>query len=101
MGWFRRSRATDQAEVTDAAPVQEAAIHAGVPGRCPVCDGFGYIDNIDLRNRIQTQHCRECRHVWEFSFDDEGVVIDLRDPAPDDQAPAPVERTEGTDSASR
>lgn len=99
MGWFRRSRASDPVEASDDAdPAHEAAVHAGVPGRCPVCDGFGYIDNIDLRNRIQSQHCRACRHVWEFSFDDEGVVIDLRDPAPVDAETTPVD---GSDSATR
>ncbi len=92
MGLFRRNTVSEHDDARDgpdaggARTLHPAAVHAGVPGRCPVCDGFGYIDHIDLRNRVQIQHCRECRHVWEFSFDAEGVVIDLRDPARTDSA---------------
>jgi hypothetical protein len=95
MGLFRRKTVTEQDHASDgpeeraeegARPLHPAAVHAGVPGRCPVCDGFGYIDHIDLRNRVQIQHCRACRHVWEFSFDAEGVVIDLRDPTRTDSS---------------
>lgn len=82
MGLFRRKNEildlTDPAP-SPAEPEHKAAVHAGVPGRCPTCDGFGYIDHIDMVNRYQRQHCRACGHKWEFSFDDEGDVIDLTD----------------------
>ena len=89
MGLFRRhghdgsQGGTDTltARPTGADGVHRAAVQAGVPGRCPVCDGFGYIDHIDMVNRIQTQHCRACAHKWEFSFDEDGDVIDLTDAA--------------------
>ena len=78
MGLFRRKH--DTIDLTDAAtatptagpqdaPAHPAAVHAGVPGRCPTCDGFGYIDHIDMVHRYQRQHCRTCGHVWEFTFD--------------------------------
>ena len=86
MGLLRRKQ---QADTTidlrdDASSAQEpkrSAVQAGVPGRCPTCDGFGYIDRIDMVNRNQTQHCLECGHVWSFSFDEDGEVIDLTDSA--------------------
>lgn len=80
MGRFGRDHA-DGASVRDDAGTAPSppAMEMGAPGRCPVCDGFGYIDHIDMVNRVQRQHCRSCRHRWEFSFDDDGVVIDLRD----------------------
>ena len=74
MALFRRKDATGTA-------VEEPVVQAGVPGRCRVCDGFGYIDRIDMVNRFQTQHCLDCGHAWEFSFDEEGAVIDLTDDA--------------------
>ncbi len=58
-----------------AGPVFEP----GVPGRCPMCDGFGYIDHIDMINRIQSQHCRTCGHSWEFRFNGDHELIDLTD----------------------
>ena len=88
MGLFRRKtpggvveQAVPAPEPEHRDPVQRAAVHAGVPGRCPQCDGFGYIDHIDLKHRFQTQHCLTCRHSWEFSFDGDGEVIDLTDSA--------------------
>ncbi len=88
MGLFRRKH--DTIDLTDdatappsaepeASPAHPAAVHAGVPGRCPTCDGFGYIDHIDMVHRYQRQHCRTCGHVWEFTFDEAGDVLDLTD----------------------
>lgn len=54
---------------------------AGEPGRCPACGGFGFIDRIDMINRFQIQHCPDCRHRWEYTFDHDGVIIDLTDDA--------------------
>lgn len=80
MGLFGRKESDEAARADDQRP---ATVEVGAPGRCPVCDGFGYIDHIDMVNRVQIQHCRSCRHRWEFSFDEDGVVIDLRDGAGD------------------
>ncbi len=89
MGLLRRRSAADA--VTDITPAPDAArtLHAGAPGRCSVCNGFGYIDNIDMVNRLQTQHCRDCGHSWSFNFDDDGDVLDLTDAA--------IERMKGED----
>ena len=86
MGLFRKkSDVVDEAPVAAppaAEPRSRAAVQAGVPGRCPECDGFGYIDHIDMINRTQSQHCRECGHAWAFSFDEDGDVLDLTDGSP-------------------
>ena len=85
MGLFRRRPATDVmvderiGTEADTEDRHRSAVQAGVPGRCPDCDGFGYIDQIDMIHRTQTQHCRDCGHVWSFSFDEAGDVIDLTD----------------------
>ena len=47
-------------ESAPARPRQEW----GRPGRCPACNGRGYLDHIDLIDRIMYQHCTECRHKW-------------------------------------
>jgi hypothetical protein len=61
-----------------------------VPGRCPACDGLGYIDELDLGQRYQIQHCRECGHRWEYLFDADGTVVGLTRL---DEAGQPVTRT--------
>ncbi len=78
MGLFRRHKEHDEGSGRDPL----AAIEPGVPGRCPRCDGFGYIDHLDLVNRYQTQHCRDCGHRWEYAFDADGHVVDVEDREP-------------------
>ena len=86
MALFRRKDATGTTveEPTHLDGQGATEVQAGVPGRCRLCDGFGYIDRIDMVNRFQTQHCLDCGHTWEFSFDEDGAVIDLTDPDPAD-----------------
>lgn len=87
MGLFRRTPASsavvEEPAISEDVPEERnrSTVQAGVPGRCPECDGFGYIDHIDMINRVQSQHCRECGHVWSFGFDEDGDVIDLTDGA--------------------
>lgn len=81
MALFRRKAAEDTIVDVRDEPELRSAVKAGVPGRCPECDGFGYIDGIDMVHRYQTQHCRECNHSWSFSFDEQGDVLDLTDSA--------------------
>jgi hypothetical protein len=85
MGMFRKSDHHDGTTLTPER-AQRAAVEPGVPGRCPSCDGFGYIDHIDMVNRLQTQHCRDCAHRWEFSFDEAGAVVEVIDLTDSSQA---------------
>jgi hypothetical protein len=39
----------------------------GRPGRCPECDGAGYLDHIDLVDRVMYEHCRDCGHKWKVT----------------------------------
>ena len=39
----------------------------GRPTRCPTCGGGGYLDRIDMVDRVMFQHCRECGFKWETS----------------------------------
>ncbi len=77
MGLFGRNN-DDDAEQSDTAAYQ-ATITQGVPGRCPECGGFGYIDHLDLVHRSQVQHCRQCRHRWEYRFDEDGELVEMLD----------------------
>lgn len=36
----------------------------GQPGRCPQCSSPGYLDHIDMVDRLMYQHCTECAHKW-------------------------------------
>lgn len=75
MGWFRSTPSEG-----DGLPSVEdrlAGIGPGIPGRCPSCDGLGYIDSIDIAHRYQIQHCKDCQHRWEYLFDQDGAVVGL------------------------
>ena len=39
----------------------------GRPGPCPACGGAGYLDRIDMIERVMHQHCTECGHPWTFT----------------------------------
>lgn len=82
MGLLDRIRAAQedaQQEGTDATAVANGATSGvdaqparprqewGKPGRCPDCGGRGYLDHIDLVDRIMYQHCTECRHEWTIT----------------------------------
>ena len=38
----------------------------GRPSPCPSCGSAGYLDHLDLIDRIQYQHCPSCEHRWEM-----------------------------------
>ncbi|MFP5578142.1 MAG: hypothetical protein ACLGIZ_07865 [Acidimicrobiia bacterium] len=76
MAWFR-SAARDEGTPSPSFEERLAQISPGVPGRCPACDGLGYLDNIDIAHRYQIQHCKDCLHRWEYLFDDHGKVVGL------------------------
>jgi len=55
-----------------------SAIRAGSPGRCPVCEGYGFIDHLDVNTATQAQHCPTCGYRWEYEFRDDGVIFEVR-----------------------
>jgi hypothetical protein len=82
VGLLDRIRASQaQGEGTDATAVASAGVanvdshqtpakprqEWGRPGRCPECNGRGYLDHIDLIDRVMYQHCTECRHSWTIT----------------------------------
>jgi hypothetical protein len=89
MGWFR-DREQPEEDATPSFEARLAAIGPGVPGRCPACDGHGYIDRLDIGHKFQIQHCKDCGHRWEYLFDADGHVVGLTEL---DHAGQPVSRT--------
>ncbi len=82
MGLWERLHKDDAArtEPTVAAAVEAAQTAAapgdrteerkevwGRPGPCPKCGGHGYLDGVDLINRIQYERCTECFHKWSVT----------------------------------
>ena len=49
----------------------------GLPTRCPACEKPGYLDRIDLVDRVMFQHCPWCLTNWQVSEAD----IAARQPA--------------------
>jgi Zn ribbon nucleic-acid-binding protein len=66
MALFGKNKSTEQAEdiVIDLEPARQVW---GGPGHCPECKGRGYLDRIDIRDRVMFQHCLECGHNWSVT----------------------------------
>lgn len=74
MGLFGR-KPDNHREVIDltAATEAEPAVREpprqqwGRPGPCPMCGGRGYLEHIDVVDRVMYQKCLECGHHWELT----------------------------------
>jgi hypothetical protein len=64
MALFGKSKATDTDDVDIVIDLEPARTTWGGPGPCPECKGRGYLDRIDIRERVMFQHCLECGHSW-------------------------------------
>lgn len=63
-------RARDEGPARTVEPTERVSAPRqewGRPGRCPACGGRGYLDHIDLVDRVMYQHCTECGHHWEVT----------------------------------
>lgn len=75
MGVFDRLHGAKSAD-TDMGPSIAQAVRSanqaateiwGRPGGCPRCGGHGYLDRIDVIDRIQYEHCIDCSHKWSVA----------------------------------
>ena len=41
-----------------------------LPNVCPVCEGPGYLEYINLVRETKTQTCRSCNVLWESPISD-------------------------------
>ena len=58
MALFRRKHVIDVRDSQDSRAF-------GQPVACPDCGGVGFLDRIDVRNRIMFQHCVRCGYVYQ------------------------------------
>ena len=65
MGLFQKRSSEAFVDLRDEAPAPRQ--RWGQPGRCPECSGVGYLDHIDMIDRLMHQHCTECNHKWVTS----------------------------------
>ena len=65
----RHAREVEQPTVVDldAPAIDRPPEEWGKPGRCPECGGRGYLDHIDMVDRIMYEHCTECGHKWTIT----------------------------------
>ena len=63
MGLFRKQPPAEVIDLREPAPEQKF----GFPTPCPECGGHGYLDSIDLTERVMYQHCTTCFTRWETS----------------------------------
>lgn len=50
-------------------PLPPGRLEWGLPTRCPQCEGWGYLDRLDLVDRVMQLHCPTCHFRWEISED--------------------------------
>lgn len=48
-------------------PLPPGPLAWGVPTLCPMCDNWGYIDRLDLVDRLMQLHCPSCHFHWEIT----------------------------------
>jgi hypothetical protein len=65
MALFTRRQKAAQAtiDLRSQPPVQQF----GLPTPCPECGANGYLDSIDINERVMYQHCPTCFAKWETS----------------------------------
>jgi hypothetical protein len=67
VGLFKRHQTTDVIDLTEVPPPEAAPKppQFGQPTQCPACSHRGFLDHIDVVDRLQYEHCPECRTTWE------------------------------------
>ncbi len=71
-------RTTDDGAIDHPLYGRYATITQGVPGRCPHCDAFGRIVHADLSRHLQSQRCLDCTSMWQYEFDTDGRIREVR-----------------------
>jgi len=62
MGMFKKVKHDVEAPVVEASA---PALVWGMPSRCPACSKPGYLDRVDLVDKVMYQHCPWCMTGWE------------------------------------
>jgi hypothetical protein len=67
MGLFGKKQLHEpEPEVIDLRSSSPAIVF-GMPAPCPSCGGPGYLDSIDLNERVMYQHCPSCFDRWTIA----------------------------------
>jgi hypothetical protein len=53
--------------VIDLREPAASPLEFGFPTPCPVCRSHGYLDSIDVTQRVMYQHCPTCWTKWTTS----------------------------------
>lgn len=51
-------------DLRESAPPPPTRFEFGFPTLCPECAAPGYLDSIDLSDKVMYQHCPTCWHQW-------------------------------------
>ena len=60
MALFRQKQAREAEPVIDLRPPAPPRLEFGYPTPCPECASPGYLDSIDVSDRVMYQHCPSC-----------------------------------------
>ena len=63
MALFRQKQ-QEPPPVIDLRPPKPVKLEFGFPTPCPECSEPGYLDSIDITERVMYQHCPQCLTKW-------------------------------------
>jgi hypothetical protein len=58
---------TEEILATLQEPLPPGNLEWNRPTRCPQCEDWGYIDRLDLIDRLMQLHCPTCHFHWEIT----------------------------------
>ena len=64
MALFRQKPQETMQEVIDLRAPAPPRLEFGFPTPCPQCELPGYLDSIDVTERVMYQHCPSCWTKW-------------------------------------
>jgi hypothetical protein len=66
MALFRQKREPEPV-IVDLREPEPVKLEFGFPTPCPECSAPGYLDSIDVSERLMYQHCPQCWTKWTTS----------------------------------
>ena len=67
MALFRQKNREVPQQLIDLRAPEPAPLQFGFPTPCPECSAPGYLDSIDVTERVMYQHCPSCWTKWTTS----------------------------------
>lgn len=72
-------RFDDTVDIADPVYARYAEATPGSAGPCPACGGDGVVYSVERATRAQNQRCPACGSRWQYRFDPDGRITEVRE----------------------